>query len=137
MKHEEILKTMKNTGKAKDFVLHELAFKTGPDRLHKMIAEHLEDFNLIDVRDYDDYIKSHIPYAVHIPMEQLDDQLEKLSKDKINIFYSYCPLCQRCVKAAYIAADKGYPSMTLIGGFKGWKKREFDVVEDDVSDYPG
>lgn len=137
MTHELILKMTKNTGKAKEFFLQELAFKTGPDRLKNMIANNLEDFNLIDVRDYDDYIKSHIPYAVHIPMDQLHEQMEKLSKDKINIFYSYCPLCQRCVKAAYHAADKGYPAMTLIGGFKGWKKREFDVVEDDVSNYPG
>lgn len=137
MSHEKIIKATKDTGKAKDFFMNNLAFTIGPDRLHHLMQEHLEEFNLYDVRDYEDYIKGHIPYAMHIPFDQLEEQMENFSKDKINIFYSYCPLCQRCVKAAYIAADKGYPAMTVIGGFKGWKKRDLDIVENDVSDYPG
>ena len=34
-------------------------------------------------------------------------------------------------------SDKGYPVMELVGGFKGWQKRDFEIVEDDVSDFPG
>ena len=40
------------------------------------------------------------------------------------------------VKAAYILADEGYPVMELLGGFKGWKKRDFDIIETDDADYP-
>lgn len=136
MKHEEILKRTKDTNKAKDFFLEKLAFMIGPDRLKHLMEKHLEDFNLIDVRGYEDYIKGHIPYAVHIPFEQMEEQLVKLSKDKVNILYSHSFLCQKSKKAAYILADEGYPVMELLGGFKGWKKRDFDIIETDDADYP-
>ncbi len=136
-KHEEICKAVKDTKKAKEFFLSQLAYTIGPDRLQHLSEHHLDEYNLFDVREYDDFVKGHIPYASHIPLEQFKEQTVQFSKDKVNIFYSYCPLCQRACKAAYMAADEGYPVMVLKGGFKGWKKREFDVVEDDVSDYPG
>lgn len=137
MRHEEIWKAAKDAGKAKDFFKAKLAHTIGPDRLKHLIDKHLDEFNLIDVRKYEDYIKGHIPYAVHIPYDQMEDQLVKLSKDKVNILYSYSFLCQLSQKAAYMLADKGYPVMEVIGGFKGWKKRDFDIVENDESDYPG
>jgi len=110
MRHEEIWKAAQDAGKAKDFFKAKLAHTIGPDRLKHLIDKQLDEFNLIDVRKYEDYIKGHIPYAVHIPYDQMEDQLVKLSKDKVNILY---------------------------GGFKGWKKRDFDIVENDESDYPG
>lgn len=137
MKHEEIQKMTKDTHKAKEYFLNKLAHTIGPDRLKHILQHHLKDYNLIDLRKYEDYVKGHIPYSVHIPFEQLEEQLVKFSKDKINILYSYSPLCQLSQKAAYILAGKDYPVMELIGGFKGWKKRDFDIVENDMSDYPG
>lgn len=137
MKHEEIWKAAKNTGKAKDFFKEKLAHTIGPDRLKHLMDKHLDEFNLIDVRKYEDYINGHIPYAIHIPYDQMEDQLVKLSKDKVNILYGASLLCQLSQKAAYMLADEGYPVMEVIGGFKGWKKRDFDIVENDESDYPG
>lgn len=137
MNDKDFLKEVKDTKKAKDYFLEQISYTIGPDRLMKFKENHLEDFNLFDVREYDDYIKGHIPYATHVPFKQLEDQLVKFSKDKVNILYTYSFLCQRAKKAAYILADKGYPVMELVGGFKGWKKRDFEIVEDDVSDFPG
>lgn len=137
MNDKEFLNAVKDTRKAREYFLDQIAYTIGPDRLLKLREKHLEDFNLFDIREYDDYIKGHIPYATHIPFKQLDDQLVKFSKDKVNIIYSYSLLCQRSKKAAYMLADKGYPVMELVGGFKGWKKRDFEIVEDDVSDFPG
>lgn len=135
MKHEEIFKRTKDTNKAKEFFLNKLAYTVGPERLKKAMEEYFEMINIFDVRDYEDYIKGHIPYAMHIPMDQFEDQLLQFSKEKINVIYSYCPLCQRAQKTAYLLADKGYPTMVLIGGFKGWKKRDLEIVETDSPNY--
>lgn len=137
MNDKDFLKAVKDTHKAKDYFLDQISYTIGPDRLMKLKDNYLDEFNLFDVREYDDYIKGHIPYATHIPFKELDDQLVKFSKEKVNIFYTYSFLCQRAKKAACILADKGYPVMELVGGFKGWKKRDFEIVEDDVSDFPG
>lgn|SRR5574344_146359 len=137
MNNNDILELRNNPHKAKEFFLNHLAFTTSPDRLNAMMQKHLEDFNLFDFRDYDDYIKAHIPYAIHIPFDQLEEQMVKFTRDKVNVLYSYSPLCQLANKVAYILADKGYPVMVLTCGFKGWKKRDFQTVEDDMPDYPG
>lgn len=137
MNDKEFLNAVKDTRKARDYFLDQITFSIGPDRLLKMEKNCLENFNLFDVRDYDDYIKGHIPYATHIPFKQIEEQLEKFSKDKVNIIYCYSILCQRAKKTAYMLAEKGYPVIELVGGFKGWKKRDFEIIEDDVSDYPG
>lgn len=135
--YKEIHNAIKDTRQAKEFFLKELAYTVGPDRLKHMMEQHLEDFTLIDLRKYEDYIKGHIPYAIHVPFDQLEEQMVQFSKDKVNILYSYSILCNLSKKAGYILADQGYPVMELTGGFKGWKKRDFDIVENDVSDYPG
>ena len=135
MNDKEFLNAVKDTHKARNYFLDQIAYTIGPDRLMKLKEKYLADFNLFDIRDYEDYIKGHIPYAVHIPFKQIEEQLVKFSKDKVNIIYSYSLLCQRSKKAAYLLSDKGYPVMELVGGFKGWKKRDFEIVEDDASDY--
>ena len=130
MDDKEFLNAVKDTHKARNYFLDQIAYTIGPDRLLKLEEKHLEEFNLFDVRDYEDYIKGHIPYATHIPFKQIEDQLIKFSKDKINIVYSYSILCQRSKQVAYMLTDKGYPVMELVGGFKGWKKRDFEIIED-------
>ena len=129
--HEQICDYTKDTKRARDFFREKLAFTINPDRLAKMIEENLDKFSLFDLRDYEDYMKGHIPYAIHMPMDQLEEQLEHFSKDKVSIFYGYSYLCQRQQLAAYFLADKGYPVKELLGGFKGWKKRDFDIIEND------
>lgn len=137
MTMKEFLERTKDTNKAKEYFLNEMAYTIGPSNLHKMIEHNLEDFNLFDVRKYEDYIKGHIPYATHMPSEQIEEQLMKFSKEKINILYCYNMSCHLATHCAYVIADKGYPVMILSGGFKCWKKHELPIIEEDVSDYPG
>ena len=85
MDDKEFLNAVKDTHKARNYFLDQIAYTIGPDRLMKLKEKHLEDFNLFDIRDYDDYIKGHIPYALHVPFKQLEQQLVKFSKDKVNI----------------------------------------------------
>lgn len=134
---KEFLHITKDAHRAKEYFENELAYTLGPWQLSHLIEKHLDDFNLIDVREYDDYIKGHIPYATHIPCDQAKEQLLQVSKDKVNIVYSYSCSCHKSKKFAYLLADKGYPVMELTGGFKAWKKHDFEIIEDDVSNYPG
>lgn len=132
---EKIHKLTKDTDLAKKVFERQLAFSISPDGLNHMMEKELEEYTLVDLRDYDDYIKGHIPYAVHVPFDQLEDQIEQFSKDKINILYSYSLLCQKSKKAAYFLASEGYLVKELIGGFKGWKKRDFEIIENEAPDY--
>ena len=121
-----------NTDRAKEFFLDKISYSLGPVELKQMIENDLNRFNLIDLRKYQDYLDGHIPFAVHIPPEQIEEHWNMFSKDKINIVYCYNPYCHLASKQALLIAEKGYPVMELCGGFYAWKDFfGFDVVTDD------
>lgn len=126
---------VKDTARAKEHFLNELAYSLGPYELKEKLDNHLDSINLVDVRAYDDYIDGHIPFAEHIPAMEFEDNLDKLSKDKINIFYCYRMECQLAKKCIMKALKHGFPSMELTGGFKSWKDYDFDTIKTSATDY--
>jgi len=96
-----------------------MEFTTGPVELNEMIKRN-ENINIIDVRSYEDYAKGHIPAAVNLPKQRWSTHTG-LSKEKINIVYSYSEVCHLAPAAAREFAEDGYPVMELEGGFEGWQ----------------
>ena len=121
-----------HTSKAKEYFLEKVSFCAQPKELNNMIKDNIKDINIIDVRTYDEYIDGHIPFAVHIPMHDLEGHLAMLHKDMINIIYCHCNYCNYAYHAAYFFASKGYPVMVLNGGIKVWKELEYDIVKTSV-----
>lgn len=105
---------------AQNYFARILAFTLGPVELKTLTEEN--EVILVDVRRSEDYEISHIPGAISIPKDDIEDNLDKLSKDKINVVYCYNQQCHLGVKAALIMADYGYPVMLLDGGFQVWKE---------------
>ena len=103
--------------KAKEFFLEEISFIASIYELKKLIENEIESINIVDVRKYDDYIDGHIPYAIHIPYESLEEHLVMLEKHKVNIVYCYDYNCKLAHKAAYKIAENSYPVKVLNGGF--------------------
>lgn len=130
---KELFDITKNLHRAKEYFENECAFNIGAHALKKLIDDDLKSFNLIDVRKYDDYLDGHIPFATHVPMEKIYDNFDKFSKDVPNIIYGGHPGCMRAYKCAYLVTDRGCPCIVLKGGFKVWKKHDFDIVKDDAN----
>ena len=105
---------------AQNYFARILAFTLGPVELKTLTEEN--EVILVDVRRAEDYEISHIPGAISIPKDDIEDNLDKLSKDKINVVYCYNQQCHLGAKAALIMADYGYPVMLLDGGFQVWKE---------------
>lgn len=117
-----------DTKKARDFFLEKISFLISPYELKKRIKDYIQDINVVDVRDYDDYIDGHIPYAVHVPFSDIENHLVMFEKDKLNIVYCESEYCSLACKSAYIIASKGYPVKVLIGGIHAWKKLGNDII---------
>ena len=97
--------------------------------LYNINKSMIENINIIDVRTYDDYIDGHIPFAIHVPFDSLEEHLVMFEKDKINVVYSYCQFCKKALKAAYMLAEHNYPVMVLSCGIKGWEKMNYDIIK--------
>ena len=126
--HEKITKDI---SRAKKFFEDLVSYTVGPYTLEKVIKTELDKINIVDVRDYESYSDGHIPYAIHIPYEAVEEHLDLLHKEKITIIYTYNDTCPRAYKTALKILDKNYPAVTLRGGFKKWKKFDFEVIKTD------
>lgn len=118
-----------NSNKAKEYFLEKISFEMSPWQLKKHSDEKINSLNIIDVRNYEDYINGHIPFATHIPMDDLEEHIKMFEKDIVNIVYTYCNCCYKAAYAASIIAENNYPVMVLCGGFKAWKELGFDIIK--------
>lgn len=120
---------LNDTSAQKKYFGQKVAYSACPFGLNDIIKDDIKDFNIVDVRNYEDYIDGHIPFAVHIPIDEFEEHLNMLEHDKINIIYCESDFCLRATKAAYKASSHGYKVKTLLGGYKIWKKLGFDTVK--------
>lgn len=128
---EEITKLTRDSKKAKEFFMEHLAFTISPYGLKEMLAEYLNDIKIFDVREYEDYLNGHIPYAVHIPFTEIKEHIEQFDKEKLNIVYGHNPVCERGIKAALLLAEKEFPVKVLSCGFKGWMKNGYEIIKNE------
>lgn len=121
-----------DTRRAHEYFLNELCYTLGPFELREKIKNELDSFNLVDVRDYEDYIDGHIPFATHVPYDSLESHLNMFSKEKVNVIYCYSSVCHLAKKCAVKLTEKGYPVMELSGGYRAWKKNHLEVIKDSA-----
>ncbi len=86
------------------------------------VAEELDSYRLLDVREPDEYEQGAIPGAVHIPRGQLEFSVEGRLPNKQERVAIYCAGGVRSVFAAKTLQDLGYEDVvSVIGGFNRWK----------------
>ena len=130
--HDDLTKDL---NRAKRFFEDILAYTIGPFSLEDIIENNINTINILDVREYENYIDGHIPYAVHIPYRELEQYFDMLNKDKITVVYTYTDSCPRAYKTALALVKNDYPAVVLRGGYKQWKKFDFDTVKNDSDDF--
>lgn len=129
--HEKITKDL---SRAKKFFENIVSFTVGPHSLDEIIAHRINTVNILDVREYDDYSDGHIPYAIHLPYKNIEENLEILDKDKATIIYTYSDSCPRAYNTALELLKHNYPVVVLRGGFRMWKKFDFDIIKTDSNE---
>lgn len=74
---------------------------------------------IIDLRSPDEYAAGHIPTAINIPYDDLEERKYSLSKKDLLIFY-----CERGNISLLAARDllrEGYNIKSLFGGIKAYR----------------
>lgn len=87
----------------------------------------LNESILLDVRTKDEYSMGHIPNAQNIPVDELRQHLDDISKDK-NI-YVYCAVGLRGYLACQILKGNGYTRVfNLSGGYKTYSAAVSPII---------
>jgi rhodanese-related sulfurtransferase len=88
-----------------------------------------DEFELIDVREDDEWRAGHIAESRHIPLGRLADRLGDLPKDRSLI--TVCRTGPRSERAAKTLAEAGYSADFLAGGVTAWAAGGQALVDDD------
>ena len=100
-------------------------------RIQEIAVERvLERFNrgdslqLIDVREYQEYLLSHIENARHISKGLLERDIEEHYKDLDEELILYCGGGYRSALAADALQQMGYSNVySMAGGYRSWKAK--------------
>ncbi len=83
-------------------------------------------FMFLDVRTPKEYAEGHIKGAVLIPVQELEQRMAEVPKDKQ--VYVYCHSGGRSSRAASMLAQHGYSNIeNVVGGIVAWKKSHYPV----------
>jgi len=83
-------------------------------------SQELNDFVLLDVRTPAEFRESHIPGAILIPVNELEQRaVAELPRKRVAIFV-YCRIGARASTAASLLARMGYTQVFNMGGIVDW-----------------
>lgn len=85
-----------------------------------------DDHILVDVRELEEWVTGHIPWAIHIPLNDLPDHLAEIPTDKPVVVV--CASGVRSLYGAQFLLSHGYPEVySLDDGTKGWIKKRLPI----------
>jgi rhodanese-related sulfurtransferase/predicted transcriptional regulator len=82
---------------------------------------------LLDVRSAEEFKNGRIPGAKNIPINNLENELDELSKTKEYIAYCRGPFCVFADEAIQLLKKKGFKAKRLGEGFADWKFKGMPV----------
>ncbi len=97
-----------------------------PEISPKKVAEKLEsgeEFELIDVREKDEFDAGHVPNAKHFSKGVIERDIEKAVTDTEKEIILYCGGGYRSALAADNLQKMGYKNvLSMSGGWRGWNE---------------
>lgn len=83
---------------------------------------------VIDVREPNEFPKSHIENAINIPLGKLEEKLPSLEKYKTNPLIITCQTGARSVPACKTLTKAGFEQVfNMIGGMQSWEENKLPI----------
>ena len=88
--------------------------------IEKIMNEN-ENYIILDVRTIEEYNDGHIPSAICIPNETIDENVVNKLPNKEQLILIYCRSGNRSKQATIKLKDLGYLNLIEFGGIIDWK----------------
>jgi rhodanese-related sulfurtransferase/DNA-binding transcriptional ArsR family regulator len=82
---------------------------------------------VLDVRPHEEYAAGHIPGAVNIPVEELEEHLDELPRDHEVVAYCRGPYCVLSFEAVARLRALGFAARRLENGLPEWRQAGYPV----------
>lgn len=89
-----------------------------PQDLKDLLSNPNNQYSFIDVRSPAEYQDFHLSGTINIPLDQLAQNMDNLTKDKTII--TICTKGIRSAKASEFLLNNGFDTINLEGGLENW-----------------
>ena len=86
----------------------------------KRIMDTEDGYIILDVRTQEEYDQGHIPGAIVISHEEIEEKAEQVLTDKEQLILVYCRSGRRSKIAAEALVELGYTNIKEFGGIIDW-----------------
>ena len=86
----------------------------------KELMDREEGYVILDVRTEEEYAQGHIPGAILIPDNEIEEKAEEIMNDKDQMILVYCRSGRRSKNAAQTLLELGYTDIREFGGIIDW-----------------
>jgi rhodanese-related sulfurtransferase len=86
-----------------------------------------DNVSLLDVRTISEYKSGHLKEATLIPLDKLEENLDKLPRDKKILVY--CRSGNRSIRASRILKSHGFAPVNIQEGIIGLNKEHAEIVQ--------
>lgn len=108
--------------------MNKLSVETDVADVRYDMQHRVNDFVLIDVRSSKAYAECHIPGALSLPSNQINEvTTAHLSKGQVIVVYCWGPACNGGTKGAARLSGLGFRVKEMIGGIEYWRKEGNEV----------
>jgi len=95
------------------------------DQLKQKI-DNQEDITILDIREKEDYDKTHIKNAIHIPFEEVANRIKELPRNKELIIYDETGNRSKLIVESL--TKKGFTqAINLINGYPDWQNKNYPI----------
>ncbi|WP_054026336.1 rhodanese-like domain-containing protein [Bacillus sp. FJAT-28004] len=108
--------------------MNKLAVETDVSDVCNDMKRGVNDFLLIDVRSAKAYKECHIPGAINLPSNLINEERTKsFSKEQVIVVYCWGPACNGGAKGAARLSGLGFKVKEMLGGMEYWRKEGNEV----------
>lgn len=87
-----------------------------------------DDVTVLDVREPNEFAKSHIENAINIPLGKVEEQLATLEKHKLHPIIVTCQTGARSVAACKTLTKGGFEHVfNMMGGMQSWEDNKLPI----------
>lgn len=92
------------------------------------LLQNENNITLLDVRTAEEFSKEYIAGATLIPVQELSQNLSKLTPVKDQKIIVYCHSGTRSITASRILVENGFVPLNVTGGIIAWKAQGLSVT---------
>ena len=102
-------------------------YLTSKDSLEPVSVDDLADrirnglVTVVDVRPQEEYAAGHLPGAIHVPLADIEKNLDTLPRDREIVAYCRGPFCVLSFEAVAQLRQYGFSARRLETGYPEWK----------------